>query len=540
MSDHAPGIFDHETPLAERLMAFWAWVQDGHCYIKDRRGRYVAMKPNRLQERLFARMLRMAKANKPIRMIILKSRKLGCSTLLQALAYYLTKTTQHYAARVVAHTDDATIDIYQIAARIARHEDVTPKDNAINWKDHDSRLTVRTAGGHYISSGDTTDYLHMSELPKWQGSKAKIKDQLASLFGSVPLEPHTIVVIESTANMTDEAGEFENLWNLSEQEDSAYENFFVPWIEEPAYRSPVREPIVDHSDYEQWMLGLHPDLDDEQIQFHREKLQEFGGDLIYWKQEYPLTAEEAFQSPSGRVYAMLSEKTHQLEIDPDDLITAGYDVYRAIDFGGANPFVCLWIAHLPNVDKPAFTIDPVCENTWREARGYRWGRGGKPHKDDDHTCDAFRYAVMHYQLFGHVHIYRELYVPDHARLMQSELDMAKRVLALSREPVRGSVADRSRPATIRLFQQAGVFTVPNRVPDRVSEYGEINDGVTRVKALMTATGRLRQPSQRPPWEEVNMRRHRRRRVEAARPAPKLAPKAPESESKTHPIFGAYG
>jgi hypothetical protein len=180
----------------------------------------------------------------------------------------------------------------------------------------------------------------------------------------VPEVPESIVVIESTANMADETGEFRVRWDEAEKGTSPYAPFFSPWHEEPTYRSET--PFEGEPDeYEQWLMD-DLGLTKEQLQWRRRKIAgDFAGDVIRFKQEFPATPAEAFQSPEGKVYPILNPIRHDLSHDPRQLQAAGYTFYRAIDWGGVDPFVCLWVAHKPG--DPGLTIDrSVCKNTWRE------------------------------------------------------------------------------------------------------------------------------------------------------------------------------
>lgn len=498
-------LFSPDTPMTDRLVAFWRWLAGENCLIKDRSGfgRLVPLRPNYMQRRLHQSLSRQASLGKPIRIIDLKARKEGASTYFEALGYFLTKYTSHWSTRIVAHTADANTDLWEIIQRIRTNDPFGPYPGPYESHgyqfEHDSYFTTRTAGGEAISSGATTNFLHCSEVPKWPGNKRLIKAQFASLMGSVPEVPNSIIVLEATMDMEDTAGQFEAFWKTA-CEGSGFEAFFSPWIEEPSYR--MKGATVECKDeYEKRIQVTHA-VDDEQLAWRRHMIDTaYTRDVRYFRQEYPLTPEEAFQSPTGLIYPMLTVDRAQRALDVKDLQNTGYRLYRGFDWGDADAFVCLWVAHKKG--PPGFSIDKaVCPNAWYELTHYSWDDNGRPRDKDDHACDALRYVITYFVLTGHVHIYREMYVKEAASQELSVLDLGKRAELLSAsENISGSVGDRSRPGTILLLVQQGVhidaFFPPNRNTDR----SEKVDGIMCVQALINATLPLVYPPPEPPWQE---------------------------------------
>lgn len=490
-------------PMPDRLEAVWSWFRSGLVRILDRRGRLVPFDPNPLQRRLFGEVLRQAKEGRPVRIIVLKARKEGVSTFIQLLMLGLAKFTPGFHARTIAHTEDSTQDIHEIVRRAVRHfpaDDPFPatEGNPIRFP-HDSSITTRTAGGRHVSSGATVNALHISELAKWPGDEKGVQAQLASVMQSVPAVPESLVVIESTANMIDSSGEFERRWRAAESGRSTFAPLFSPWFEDASYRVDGDWPgPVD--EYERWLVDEFG-LDAGQLQWRRNKIAgDFAGQTIWFMQEYPATPEESFQKPTGLVFPMLDERVHDRSI-PEDLRRRA-QIWRGIDFGATDPFVCLWVAHFP--DEPAgLTVDrKACPNTWRELTRYRWRESGiAPVDANDHTCDALRYVVTHYELYGHVHVFREIYEPNTATRGMSLLDLAAMVRNLSSEDVLATVCDRSQPGTIQLFNDYGLSCEPT-VPPKSGRRNEKIDGIIRLQALMVATQPLRRPIRRDEHEPI--------------------------------------
>lgn len=211
-------------------------------------------------------------------------------------------------------------------------------------------------------------------------------------------------------------------------------------------------------------------------------------DPLYMKRNYPETWEEAFEAATGRVYPCFRNKAPYVINLP---VPDAANHYRAIDWGGVDAFVCLWMVEVPG-DKGALTVSPLCRNLIRELLAYQYDDHGYPKDADNHSPDALRYAVCSFGsngLRGHVHVYRELYVPNSASLGLSVVDLGNKVKQLSgSETYRASVADRSRPDSIMLFQQMGIKCFGHRSL-RSGVRTEIEQGIDRVNALVVSSDR---------------------------------------------------
>lgn len=536
-------VFKPETSMVERLKAFWRWVRLGYCKIKDRRGRLVALVPNRLQERIYRQILEEAMRGVPIRMIVLKMRKGGVSTIVQALFFFLCQHTPQTSARTIAHTQPSTDDIFRISQRIAANLSEGQKPSCSTGAcvtfSHDSQLDVRTAGGIFPSSSATIELLHLSEVAKWDGTEESVRAQLASTLNSVPYAAHTIVVLESTANQLDKSGQFQRQWLSARRGQAGYVAVFSPWFEEETYR--ISGALDLRDEYEQWLVEQFK-LTDDQLLWRRQKIAgDYGGQANWFAQDYPATEDEAFQAPSGLIFPMLKESVHVWHASPPELEL--FRCYRAIDFGGADPFVCLWIGHRPG--RPRLTIDRVaCPNMWRELTNYAYGENKRPRDVNDHTCDALRYGVTYFGMTGHVHVYREMYEVDSARRGMSLLDLAQIVLGQSQqEIIYGTVADRSQPGSINLLNQQGLLSAPYEPPQRASGYGEKVDGIVVLQILALATLPMSYPPPERCWEERVIERQRSARLPLGIASQDMIVAlnrySTDKGRDLNPLFGAY-
>ncbi len=538
-------------PMAQALEAFWSWIRTGGCMIKPETGKITSLRPNKLQKMVFKAMYEQALSGEPVRIIGLKARKMGFSTFIQALNYFLSKEVPHFAAETIAHSADSTASIFGITRRMLKN-DPEPVDtvpcprHGIEYA-HDSSFTTQTAGGHYVGSGGNIDGLHLSELAKYAGSGNATIETMLSVLNSVQQKPKTLIIIESTANASDDSGEFERRYRNADMPDSdgGFKAIFIGWHTDERYRI-KGATIAEHDDYERDILIGQFGCDDEQIAWYRRTLMDVcGGNRIWMGQEYPSTPEEAFKTAVGKVYPALDEERHTLKPKPAAAVLAKiheYRKYRAIDFGGSDPFVCLWVTYTPG--KVGFSIDKAaCPNTWREMTGYaRNLETGKPKDKDNHTCDCIRYVITTFELKrGHVHVYREMYWDKFAHRGLSELDCALEVKRLSGiETYLASVADRSRPSSITLFGQQGVYCCKQTV-EHTTHRGEVEDGIAVVSALIVASVPLFYPPEPEPIHVILSRQRRESQFDFVVPDARLQLQMADyetSELAEYPWFGS--
>lgn len=514
-------------PMVEILRAFYAWVEDGNCIIASDRNadgipKLIPMKFNRLQLHLFETMLSQAYQNQPIRIIGLKGRKGGFSTFVQALGYFIVKTRPHMHARVLAHTDQSTQDIFDIARCIYVNDpsyiDQKPPDptnRAIEFKHpHNSSLKMRTFSGRYALSSATVQVLHISELAKAEGDPDTVRNIMLSLLNAVGLSPMTIVIIESTANRADQSGEFKKRFRDAEKGIGSFVPVFIPWFWESTYRivGAKPKPWPDPKDQEEEdRVRAEHRLDDEQLAWRQKQIINHGG-LLSFQQEYPCTVREAFQSASGLIFPSLNEKTHNLSIEPERLLKDGYRLYRGFDWGGVDPFVCTWVAYKPG--KPKFSIDMArCPNLWREMSEWMYDpKTGRPVTHDDHGIDCVRYVATQWNMTGHVHVFKELYDFNFAAEGRWIADNAHAVLkGTGNWPISASVGDKSRVDCLAAFRAQGVPVMGYDLDKRVrGDKGEVEYGIDRLNQLIVASYPIVYDPDPLPQMELEDRTNRRR------------------------------
>lgn len=226
-----------------------------------------------------------------VRVIILKSRKLGMSTYTAARFIHKTTLDSNKRAAVITHVADSTAAIFRVYKRFYDNipQWFQPKIKANNakeleFKGIDSSIKVATAGSAETGRGDTVHYLHCSEISFWPNAR----EISAGLMRSVADVDGTEIIIESTA--TDISTMFYELWVDAVAGNNGYLPIFLPWTVDPHCTAKVTEGML-FSDEEVTYQKLH-ELSDEQLLWRRLTLRQLGEKKF--KNEYPITAAEAF------------------------------------------------------------------------------------------------------------------------------------------------------------------------------------------------------------------------------------------------------
>lgn len=85
--------------------------------IRNKQGNIVPFRLNGPQGRLYDQIKELREQGIPVRIIVLKARQMGFSTLIEAIIFWAAATARNVAGLVMAHQDDATGNIFSMAKR---------------------------------------------------------------------------------------------------------------------------------------------------------------------------------------------------------------------------------------------------------------------------------------------------------------------------------------------------------------------------------------------------------------------------------------
>ncbi|MBU1003015.1 MAG: hypothetical protein KKE73_10890 [Proteobacteria bacterium] len=293
--------------------------------IRTKSGRILPFVFNRAQRHLHARLEEQRKVRGLVRAYVLKGRQQGCSTYVGSRFFHQTTHRKGCKTMILAHDTDATDNLFAIVNRFYDHcpSAVRPSTRYSSKKELvfgalDSGYALQTAGSKAGGRSDTIQLFHGSEVAFWKHAADIASGAMQTILDAEGTE----VILESTANGM---GNFFHVgWQEAEAGISDYEAIFIPWFWQPEYRLTVPEDF--HLDPEEQELMYLFDLTIEQIVWRRKKIIDIKDPFLF-KQEYPMTAEEAFQV-TGQVSfitASIVLRARKADVQPSGPVVCGVD-----------------------------------------------------------------------------------------------------------------------------------------------------------------------------------------------------------------------
>ena len=225
------------------------------------------------------------------RVIVLKARHLGVSTLCRAWHFWNAYTALHpQTFAVVSHTRQSAEDLhrmektfYQNLPAPLRKPLQKASAKTLKFKDTGANVRVFTAGGKGGTRSFSMSSAHLSEFAFYDDQK----EVMATVSASVG---EGQIVIESTPNAYGDY--FHDLVLQAESGDSEWKLVFFPWFIHSLYSSSI--PAAMKLTREEEKLKKEHGLDNGQIAWRRKQVRTLGIDKF--QREYPATIDECFQS----------------------------------------------------------------------------------------------------------------------------------------------------------------------------------------------------------------------------------------------------
>lgn len=277
--------------------------------IKDKNGLIIPLVFNKPQLRALEIIDNIKEKKQPIRLLVLKARQKGFSTLFEAFIFWRTTFQYHRKSAIVGHKVDATNNLYAMTKRYFKYlpDAMKPQVEASNEKVLrygilESEIKLYTAESGDVGSSDTLQDLHLTEVAKWRDPKTS----LTALLQTVPDKPNTMVVMETTAKGI--GGEYYDRWQMSKSGESNYYPLFISWLFDDEYTLKFRD--------EDEKYKLERSLDDiefglqeagatlEHLNWRRRigLPDKCGNDVDQFRQEYPSNDVEAFIASGSPVF----------------------------------------------------------------------------------------------------------------------------------------------------------------------------------------------------------------------------------------------
>lgn len=280
-------------------------------------GTDVRLVLNEPQRRVAAILESDRRARRPIRVIMLKARQWGGSTLVQVyMAWIQLVHCRNWHSIICSQVKDTSAGIRGMYAKLLDNypDDLRDEGETLRFRPYERSTNVREIAGRgcrvTVSSIENQDAVrgadfamaHLSETAFWRATPTHSPDDvIRAICGSIALMPDTLVVMESTANGV--GNFFHTEWMRCRDGHGDKHAVFVPWYEIGIYRLEPDDPVAladSLTDYELWMwheLGLTLD----QIWWYRCKSREYASHEKMMA-EFPTTDSEAFAATSCGVF----------------------------------------------------------------------------------------------------------------------------------------------------------------------------------------------------------------------------------------------
>ena len=330
-----------------------------NLWIKTKQAIVAPFKLNRAQIKVLRVIVQLMNEGKPIRLIILKARQMGVSTLIEGFIFWYTTLHKNISAIIVAHLKESASKIFSMSKLFFENLDpeLRPMHKYSNRRVLDfsnpskdpqtskenpglrSEIVVDSAENVNVGRSLTIHMVHGSEVAFWRDPEKT----LLSLQQAVPKGKHTFIALESTANGVGDL--FYHLYFDAKKGKNAYTAIFLAWHEfdeyyiEPSkeenwafkrylvHRDIYKEKVLRLDKVEAHIIKVH-DLSFGQIRWRRWCIENnCNGDPEKFKQEYPSSDLEAFLV-SGRS-AFNVEKLQQLyDLCPEPEAIGKFEMVR--------------------------------------------------------------------------------------------------------------------------------------------------------------------------------------------------------------------
>ena len=246
-------------------------------------------------------------AGLPVRIIVLKARQLGLSTVTSMVFYWWAFIHPNTYGMLISKDRSSAASVFEKIQQFwsafpFRQLFSTSRNSAqrIAWKETNSSL--RTASARNIESGrgETIHCLHGSEVAFWPDPKTL----MTGLSKTIPNLPGTIIILESTANGV--GNWFHQAWMDAVSGKSDFIPLFFPWWRHYEYRREEEGDLLKYADLDMYEQKLHEmGAPMSAIAWRRWAIPNLcSHDENQFKQEYPATPQEAFLSTGTNVFPL--------------------------------------------------------------------------------------------------------------------------------------------------------------------------------------------------------------------------------------------
>lgn len=297
-----------------------------------------------------------------VRIIVLKARQLGISTIIEAIIFALSMMYKSYQSLIISHESESAEHILTMTKRYWStypfkkfHDERYNGRKQLAWSDLESNIVIATAKNTGAGRSKTLHALHASEVAFWDNPE----ELITGLRQAIPSQGVTMIFYESTANGV--GNFFHRTWDEAVADRSEFVAKFYPWHQHPEYvaryiprgqheRYSELRPLDPHDQaYKEEKALRSIGISDSRLLWRRYAIVELcQGDLNKFHQEYPTTPHEAFLSTGRNVFSINHLNDHYMPMRP----RVGYlrRVGNIVEFRD-NPSGPLKVFRFPSADQ---------------------------------------------------------------------------------------------------------------------------------------------------------------------------------------------
>ena len=291
----------------KKPLALFPWIRRLSIKNKDAKIERFPLYPENefywAQAALLREVERQYNEGRPIRIIILKGRQLGLSTATEGLLFNWCFMFPGTNALVLSKDREGSETIFEMAKLMwdtwpfrSLFTTTRASIRRLSWAETLSNFRVATAKGEHVGRGSTIQAVHGSEVAFWENAD----ELMPPLNEAVPMQPGTIIILESTANGV--GGFFYETWMAAERGESDYIPMFFAWWKHSEY-------VVKRHNLSQRMLSSKElalqdryGLTLDQLAWRRRKIRTNNWTEDKFDEEYPVTPDVAFLTTGRNVF----------------------------------------------------------------------------------------------------------------------------------------------------------------------------------------------------------------------------------------------
>ncbi len=303
-------------------------IEHGFLTIKTKKDGLKKLIPNFIQKKFIASVKKAFYSGKPVRILTLKARQAGLSTVIEAILYAFTSRMKGINACVISDDLDGSNYIFEMQKLYHEYldEHLKPQikhsnEKKLSFEKLNSQILIDTADNVNVGRKFTFQFVHCTEVSRWLKSLLTI---ISGLGHAVPFAAGTMIFLETTANGYEE---FYELWIRAINGKTDWIPLFYPWFEIPENTLPLVKgklypldnikfvtPVAkDNFLKEEARLKLEYRLTDEQLNWRRwDIVNNCSGDMNKFNEDNPACWEDAFVATGDLFFDREALKTQKI------------------------------------------------------------------------------------------------------------------------------------------------------------------------------------------------------------------------------------